>query len=337
MKVSKKEHQVLLSSLSDWRQREIIDAKQQKQMQDSLEPKLFDWQLLAKFTFWGGVGCLVLALWAVVLDEKLMLLLEHLFNTPPIIKSIFLVVIAGVFWCWGVLIRRKKPGRIFSYDPIFFLGVISIAFSVLFLGEALNTGSGHFSILILIPTVIYFLAGWLMRSGLIWLCALTAAGIWYGFETDYISGESELFVGMNLPVRYLPFGVLIWLGGFLVQRRFDGAKTLTQVVGLGCFFFALWLTTFYGNGEWYPKTGEFEHLPWSILLLVVSVLSIYTGAKRKDDRLREFGVVFVLVNIYSRYFEYLWNEMHTSLFLTVMAASLWLVGKYAERLWLLGK
>lgn len=337
MKLSKKEYRAANRALKQWQDEQIINADQYQRMQNTLELKTFDWQYLARLAFFAGVACLVVAFLAVLDDQELMAFLEHLFNTGPVVKSLFFAIVTLALWYRGVLVRQKQPDRILGYYPLFFLGVISTAFAVYFLGEAIGSDSEYISPLFLLATIIYLLAGLTIQSRLIWGCALLVAGVWFGLETVYWSGEDYLFFGLSFPVRYLPFGIAVYLISFLIRSRFPGAYTLTRIIGLSYFFIALWLSSFFGNEDWFGDYGRFEFLPWGLLLFAVSGFTIWYGAKVNDDLLREFGVVFFLIGAYSRYFEYGWGEMHDALFFIILAASLWLVGKYSERLWFLGK
>jgi len=44
------------------------------------------------------------------------------------------------------------------------------------------------------------------------------------------------------------------------------------------------------------------------------------------------GLVFFLVNIYTRYFEYFWDRTNKGIFFAILALSFWFVGKKAEQL-----
>ena len=46
--------------------------------------------------------------------------------------------------------------------------------------------------------------------------------------------------------------------------------------------------------------------------------------------LRLFGISFLAINLYTRYFEFFWDGLHKVVFFLVLAASLALIGRYAE-------
>lgn len=73
-------------------------------------------------------------------------------------------------------------------------------------------------------------------------------------------------------------------------------------------------------------------LPW-VLLFAVAAVSVYISLKTDDGMLRGFGLTFLGINLYTRYFEYFWDGMNKVLFFLILAASLAVIGRYAERIW----
>lgn len=74
-------------------------------------------------------------------------------------------------------------------------------------------------------------------------------------------------------------------------------------------------------------------LPWALLFAVAAVVSVYISLKTDDGMLRGFGLTFLGINLYTRYFEYFWGGMNKVLFFLILAASLAVIGRYAERIW----
>src|SRR5690606_10401232 len=57
------------------------------------------------------------------------------------------------------------------------------------------------------------------------------------------------------------------------------------------------------------------------------------GMKTKDHVSRDIGFVFFILNLYTRFVEYLWDNMNRTMFFLLLAGSFWLVGRWAERVW----
>lgn len=54
---------------------------------------------------------------------------------------------------------------------------------------------------------------------------------------------------------------------------------------------------------------------------VVSVAAIYLGIRYEDKVARGFGLTFLFINLYTRFFEYFWDHLHKAIFFTILAVS----------------
>lgn len=111
---------------------------------------------------------------------------------------------------------------------------------------------------------------------------------------------------------------------------------VTYIIGMMYLFFSLWLLSVFGNfgtlAEWYG-VKQISLFYWAIVSAVACVISIFVGLKYRDDIAREFGITFLFINLYTRYFEYFWDSWHKALFFCVLAASFWVIGRRAEKIW----
>ncbi len=340
MKVSKKENRILNDALSQWAKEGALESSKSQQLQESLEVKAFDWHKMARYSFWSALICILISVSALIMDDFLIDLFKRLFNTPPIAKSISLVAISAVVFLAGLKMQRSSPGRTLSHDAIFFLGVVSMAGSIAFLGEALDTGNGHFSLLLLLAALAYGCVALLLPSNLVWLFSLLSLASWFGAETGYISGWGAYYLGMNFPLRFVAFGLCLILLSYLFSGRFSLFRKTTRVMGLLYLFLALWIMSIFGNYgdiDIWRGVKQIELFHWSLLFAIASGLAIVVGVKTDDAVLRGFGLTFLFINLYTRFFEFFWDGLHKALFFGLLGISLWLVGRYAEKLWLLGK
>ena len=88
-----------------------------------------------------------------------------------------------------------------------------------------------------------------MDSRLIWLFALVSLGSWFGTETGYQTHWSYYFLGMNYPLRFVLFGLVLVAACQLLKRQkwFHFFWELTYVIGLLYLFMSLWLLSIFGN------------------------------------------------------------------------------------------
>jgi UDP-N-acetylmuramyl pentapeptide phosphotransferase/UDP-N-acetylglucosamine-1-phosphate transferase len=99
-------------------------------------------------------------------------------------------------------------------------------------------------------------------------------------------------------------------------------------------FGSLWLLSIFGNfgnlEDWF-KIKQTEIFYYGILSGLISVAFIAFGLRNKDEIAREFGITFLLINIYTRYFEYFWDRTDKAIFFGMLAISFWLIGRKAEK------
>jgi len=177
-----------------------------------------------------------------------------------------------------------------------------------------------------------------MESRLIWLFALVSLGSWFGTETGYQTHWAYYFLGLNYPFRFVLFSIVLVGSCYLLKKQkwFDRFWELTYVVGLLYLFMSLWLLSIFGNYGNLDKWWQIRQISlfyWGIISGVVAALFLLFGLKTKDVIAREFGITFLLIFIYTKYFEYFWDHTNKTLFFAILGLSFWLIGRKAERIW----
>ena len=185
----------------------------------------------------------------------------------------------------------------------------------------------------------------MLDSRLIWVFALFAFGSWLGAETGYRSGWGAYYLGMNYPMRFVLLGLLLCGLSVLFKRndlwsRLAAFERSTLSVGLLYLFISLWILSIFGDygdmTSWY-QARHMELFHWSLLFGAAACATIWLGVKDDDAMLRGYGLVFLGLNLYTRFFEWFWDSLNKGLFFIIVGLSLWVLGAHAERLWNLGK
>jgi hypothetical protein len=207
----------------------------------------------------------------------------------------------------------------------------------------------HYSVLLLLASVLYSLLGLWFPSKLVWVFGLLSLGAWMGTETGYVSGFGMYYLGMNYPLRFVLFGGALSAIGIAGQHflpdpdpdsrafrdRLLSMSPQTKVVGLLYLFIALWIMSIFGNygdvTEWL-QVRQYQLFHWSIIFGAAAAAAVWFGLKRDDTALRGFGMTFLFINLYTRYFEYFWPLLHKAVFFSILAASFWFIGSRAERI-----
>ena len=324
--------------VQNWQEAGVLSREEATRLSGSIETLSFDWLRLARYAFWVAICCILISVGALLADEWILELIARLFEAPAAAKSAAFALVSTLLYAAGIRRRHRNPERVFSNEALLFLGVAATAASIAYFGEAVSTGSDHFSLLILMAAIIYAALGLWFPSKLVWVFALLSLGSWMGAETGYVSGWGAYYLGMNYPLRFLLFGILLTLAsqGFAAWPLRADFRHATRVVGLLYLFVSLWLLSIFGNygdmASW-QDTRQIELFHWSLLFAMAAGLSVWHGIRYDDGLSRGFGVTFLFLNLYTRFFEHFWEATHKALFFAILGASFWWLGSRAERIW----
>jgi hypothetical protein len=327
LNLDKQESDFLNKAIRHWEEEHLIDAGLAENLRGSYEVKGFDWMRLAKYSFWIALFCGIIAVGSLIIDDTVIRWLKKLYYTPDIVISVVSAVMAVVLFYFGRRWEKKYPEKIFSNEAIIFTGVLFTACCIAYLGKTFDNGSGHYSLLFLLSVFVYGVLAYRMDSRLIWLFTLVSLGSWFGTETGYQTRWSDYFLGMNYPLRFVMFGTVLLTGVYSLK---------TYVCGMLYLFMSLWLLSIFGNlgnmDTWW-HIRQISLFYWGIISAVVAAGFLFYGLKIKDAIAREFGITFLLIFIYTKYFEYFWDHTNKTLFFAILGASFWLIGRKAERIW----
>jgi hypothetical protein len=342
MKLPRKQAAVVREAIARWKQDGVIPDAQAATLASTIEVQYFDWRKLAKYSFWIALFSIISSVSAALSDRMLRDVLEVVFNAPAMLKCAVLSLIAAGLYRWGLTRRQQAPDHLYRNEAIFFLGVMATAGAISQLGMALDTGSGHYSLLLLLSFLVYAVLGMLLESNLIWVFALASLGGWMGTETGYMSGWGAYYLGMNYPLRFVLFGALLTGCALALERHPVAGRFYhsTLVMGLLYLFIALWIMSIFGNyGDMHAweRVKQIELFHWSLLFGAVAGWAIYHGLRYDNDLTKGFGVTFLGINLYTRFFELFWDNLHKAVFFALLAVSFWYIGSKAEAIWNLGK
>lgn len=264
MKLPRKQAAVVRDAIERWKRNGIIPDEQAATLAGTIEVQYFDWRKLAKYSFWIALFSIITSVSAALSDRVLQDLLEVLFNAPALLKCAVLSLAAAGLYRLGLAKRGQDPGKVYRNEAILFLGVLTTAGAVTQLGVALDTGSGHYSLLLLLSFIVYAVLGVMLESNLIWVFALAALGGWMGTETGYLSGWGAYYLGMNYPLRFVLFGALLTGCALALEHQPIASRFYrsTLVMGLLYLFIALWILSIFGNYGDMTAWERVKHLSW---------------------------------------------------------------------------
>lgn len=337
--VNKREREIIEQALDHWREQQLISSDQQLILKENLDDKGFEWGILARYAFWIALASLIFSVVSLFSDDYLTTLIERFYETPNVVFCLSFSGLAILFYYLGFRNKTKHPDRTFSSETLMLAGAFSTAAAIGFLGQVLSRENSHYTLLFLLSIVVYGILSVRLRSKLLWVFMLVALGIWFATETAYHSNWGFRFWGMNYPLRFTIFGIILTLFAVFIQpqiKRIEGFTSISFVVGLLYTMIALWLLSIFGNySDWDSWSGvrQYEIFYWGVLGIIISLGLAWYGMKTKDHVSRDIGFVFFILNLYTRFVEYLWDNLNRTIFFLLLAISFWFVGRWAERIW----
>jgi hypothetical protein len=337
MQISKKDKEVINKAINHWESNGLIDSEKSKKLNESIEIKSFNWQSLAYYSFLFAVVSLLIAIVSIFADQALLDLIDSFISTSYATKSLTFLFLGALFFWFDYRYNLKKKRKRYSKEVFAFFGAIFLAIGTGFISYLFGMEENP-GVFILGLAILYFAIAVFRAKELLWLFGIMALVIAFGAITHNLGKDNYLFIGMNFPMRFTIFGALILAFTYFIKKTevFKPFIEPTYWSGLIIFFLALWFLTIFGNYNSYEKWLEIRqyHLWWySLMLLLVSFAAIVIGIKKEDSLLKNIGISFIFLNLYTRYFEYFWDELHKALFFGIIAISFWLIGKKAEKIW----
>lgn len=332
--------QLLNQSLEEWHKKGLLTEEQRLRLENSLEPSTLNWKDLSSSAFFFAVLFMLIALLALFADKWLMQLINELIETNYFFKSIGLAAAALLFYLLGWRRQQKRPDASYSNETFYALGAFSTALAIGYLSMGIEPASSKSLIpaMLLLAFAVYLALALSLRSRLLWLFAILALAGWFGTVTSPDNDLEAYYKGMNYPLRFIFFGLSLTLSSFLLKysKRTRPFQKATLLIGVSFLLFCLWLMSIFGNMVRYDvweQLPQSNFLGWSFLLLIIAGLVAWWGHKNGELTLRDTGLTFLVLNIYTRYAEYAWPVLPKALFFALMALSFWLIGRQTEKLW----
>ncbi|CAL1519246.1 hypothetical protein MMC2321_02993 [Chitinophaga sp. MM2321] len=337
MEVDKRDAQLLRNAITEWQGAGLISEEQATGLHKTYTIRSADWQTITLYIFIAAISCGLMAFGSLVLDEKwIEIIRKKLSLTDSVISLLFGAV--TIFLCYQGW-RRKKGQPVFSLNRELFwlLPVLSTGVTVVYLGKSVNYFDGNYGAFWLLATLIYGVLSLTLQSRLLWVATLLCLIPAYVKLTYYLTDNSAYFLGMNLPCRMVLLSAVMILLGWAARRThiYQPVKDITWSGGWLLLMISGWLISIFGNcGTWqeWQDLRQVHLLLWVFVYSAQCIAVLLLGIRTKDNLLRDLGVIFLLLDLYTRYFEYLWDRTNKGIFFTILALSFWWIGSRIERM-----
>ena len=337
--LSRQEKEIVDQALEFWKTNGSLEGQKVEELKSTIDERSFEWKVLARYAFWVALASLIFSMVSLFADNTLEKFIQQFYETPNVVFCFFFAGLAFLFYFLGFRNKKIYPEKTFSNETLMLAGSFSTAACIGFLGQILDRNTHFYTILFFLSIVIYGVLSVKLQSKLIWIFTLVALGIWFATETALHSDWGWKFWGMNYPLRFTIFGVILTTCAVFVQPKFNQLKpfkSTSVVIGLLYTMIALWCLSIFGNYsdfEAWTKIRQWEIFYWGLIAVLLSLGVALFGLKKKDNVIRDIGFVFFLINLYTRFVEYLWDNINRTIFFLVLAISFWLVGLWSEKIW----
>jgi hypothetical protein len=336
------QHALVISTMIDkWRALEILDQETTDLLNNSYSVASFNWRRLSSMAILASISCFFVAVGSIVFDEFIIRTIKQLFGDFETTLSVVFTTGSILFYFFGFYFRSRKPLNKFTNQGFLALGVICTAAALVSLGSSERFETTDASNFLMISLLIYGFLGLIGKSELVWLFAMISLAVYFGVETHKYADQMGMWFGMQYPTRFALFGLMLVMISPLLSlgAQEDDLGGVTLPIGLLILFGALWLMSMFGNsGELvnFLGTKAIGHPQWTGLLAITSGVSIWLGLKFDSEEAHGFGIVFFLINIFTRYFEFFWDATDKALFFSVLGFGLWILGMKAQKIWSIG-
>jgi hypothetical protein len=332
MELDKQEWKAVKKVLAEWEEEGRISKEKGQELRKSIELKRTDNQQIAQYFFLVALSCILLAFGAIFIDDKVLERFKAYFALSNFVIAVLAAAVA-VIWFWYVRKKRVNLSKT-AYEIYLVVGALASLISLTYICKETGFG-GKYSVFLFAVSVLMFTLSIVFKSRFLWIAGILGVMGFYGAVTS-LYGTNDRFLGLNYPIRFTLFGMVMLAMAWLQKKNnvMPETERISFVMAMLVLFTGLWGVSIFGNysdlSEW-AKVRQSQVLVYGLVFGLAAGLSFYLGIKYRDDLARDMGIFFLLVNLYTRYFEFFWDNMNKGIFFTVLAASFYGVGRWLEK------
>jgi hypothetical protein len=281
----------------------------------------------------GALGTLIkwLGFFAVYLLGSCVLSFIAAMAQSKAAAAVILFLAAGGSWYAGVSLVRRFPVPYTFTGSLLITVALAALYGALFLSLDASSLGAAVTLLYVVAlaaagTAYYYRLRWpLVLALLLFFHAMGSGHAYlghgsYGFQivdekTMAVVALASILVGLFHETK-------------LEEEKFpeyEGFGHLYIIFGLVYLNCSLWFLSL--RVSYFPAHG----MTAVLVFTACAIAQIIAGARLKDGRLTGFGVVFLAIDIYTRFFEELWDKLSTGQFFLAAGVSAMAAGYLLER------
>ena len=235
------------------------------------------------------------------------------FDTPAQV-AILLLATLGSFIVTMVLHRRDASGYFTKLAAL--VAFACVVLNTLLFGQIFNITPSDRALLAWAAFALVLAYSCDLRlllvAGILCLVAYTSArmGTW--------SGSYWLSFGER-PENFLPVALAIFAVPLVFDHaRFDGFAATWRILGLLCFLLPVLLLSNWGESSYLRLQADTIEGMYQVLGFAASAAAIWLGIRRRWGHVTNTGVVFFVIFLYTKFFDWWWESMPKYLFFLVL-------------------
>jgi hypothetical protein len=313
---------LLANEAATWRHLGIIDDRLAETLAERYDARGSAGAMLLKWLGFFGIYMLASAILGFV---GLMVAQAGL-----IASAVLLSIAAGAVWWVGARLsvdrRQRYPVLGAALLTVGLLGAYgALALFTAAAGGQLQRVFGDLLFIVAaaaLATAYRFRLRWPLLLGLLFF--FHAVGSWHGYAghgayfADIVDKRLMALVSLGAVVFGVYHESKLEAGPL---ARHAGFGSLYLIFGLLYLNLSLWFLTIEGTTT----------LGWVLLFAAAAIGQIVAGAALKDSRFTGFGIVFLSINMYTRFFEHFWDRLSAGTFFTLAGLAALVLGFLFER------
>jgi uncharacterized membrane protein len=336
MDPDKNENIIIRKAIQKWKDKGIIDAATAEKMTAGYEDPESNSLVLSTYALIASVSCGLLAFGALVMDEKWIELIRRRFGFSEVFVGFGFVLLSALFVYFSKRRQVKMPQERAANEAYNIIIALSLAVAIAYIGRSIGYQNGNYAPVLFLAASLYAATALYLRSTLLWVTSIVGLIGWWAAQTYYWSNGADYFLGMNYAMRMTLFSLVLLLLQVLTTyiKGLQVFAGITKIISWISFLITAWTLSILGNSSnieaWFDiRQGRLWY--WAVGFTVLLIGLVLYAFRKKDPFLRDATLVFFLINIYTRYFEYFWDKTNKGLFFAILAFSFWWIGKAAEK------
>ena len=239
----------------------------------------------------------------------------------PLFSTLCLMAVSGLVMYFGARLAadqaQKHP---FTGQALLTIGLIGLyaSLSSIYLVSGGDKYSSVYGWFMLITSVAAFFTAYHFHLRWPLLIALLMFFHGIGSMSEYW-GQGAYFLSVQDPRSMSVVALLTIILGYWHEHELETAK-FQHCTGFGSLYLIFGLL-YFNLSLWILSLGFYKTLNeaslWVLLFSIGSIAQIVAGARLKDSRYTGFGIVFLGINFYTRFYEYFWDSLSRAMFFTV--------------------